>query len=642
MPPSPQENPLLVALGSDAPALRLIHAAFWASRERGSAWVAVHVETPGQEEVEEGDQARLWLEEAESLGAKTLWIPAQTLVAGLQEAIRKTTPSEVFLGLGRDRWPWGRLGHSSAQELLRRQPGIRITTISLEPEVRQGPTLPPRDQWLGVILGSLGILGACTGLGAILPPEQPLPAIFLLFLLGTAIIAERWGLMAGALAVAASALLFDVVFDAAPGSLVVGNWPLMALFLVILMGGQFAVALSERLKLQTHNSRRRAAHLAALLMLGRNLAKTVNPGEVAEALAQLGERLLHRRLQLLIPQEGGGWKVFPEGSLVFPPSNLNTESLTQGSRSMEPFLDGTYAYLPLGHGESLEGALRIAASKKTDLEEESWELLRAFAVQVALALERVRWLEAAQKTRLENETERMRSALLGAISHDLRTPLAGIQGAASSLLLAPEALSEPARRDLLAMIHDESERLTRLLTNLLDLTRLESGAIRVQKEWHPLEELVGAALRQAEAAHGHIQLEMELPADLPLVPVDGALLEQLLINLLANARRYAPESPVHLKAWLGQHTLELAVSDRGPGIPEDFRERIFQKFFQMPGGTQEGGVGLGLAICDAIARAHGGRIWTRSRREGEGASFRVSLPLEGSPPPLPLSEEQVS
>jgi len=134
-------------------------------------------------------------------------------------------------------------------------------------------------------------------------------------------------------------------------------------------------------------------------------------------------------------------------------------------------------------------------------------------------------------------------------------------------------------------------------------------------------------------------VDLDLPEDLPLIPVDGALLEQLLINLLVNARRHAPESPVHLRAWLGQGTLELAVSDRGPGIPEGYRERVFEKFFRLPGGNQDGGVGLGLAICDAIARAHGGRIWTRARSEGEGSTFRVSLPCEGSPPPGPMDEE---
>lgn len=628
-------KPLLVALGSDAQALRLVHTAFWASREQARPWVAVHVEIPGEDGPEEADQARLWLEEAESLGGRALWLQARTLVGGLLKALQQTGADEIRLGQGRDRWPWGRLGHSTAQELLRRQPAARVLPIALEPETAPVPAFPPRGQRLGACFGSLGVLAACAGLSAILPPEQPIPAVFLIFLLGTAFIASRWGLGTGALAVAFSAL---------PGHLLAIEWPLRILFLTLLMGGQFAVALTERLTQQTRTSRRRAALLAALLLLGRNLAKVTKPEEIAGALTHLGERLLHRSIQLLIPQDDGTWRQLPEDLPLVLPLAFQAENLAQDPQAghLEPLFDGSHAYLPLGHGESHEGVLRIPMSRRQELNEEGWELLRAFALQVALALERVHWLEAAQKTRLENETERMRSALLGSISHDLRTPLAGIQGAASSLLLAPDALSEPARRDLLAMIHDESERLTQLLTNLLELTRLESGTIRVQKEWHPLEELVVAALQRAEAAHGSIRIEMEIPEDLPLVPVDGALLEQLFTNLFVNARRHAPESPVRLRAWLDPESVEFSVSDRGPGIPEDLREQIFKKFFQVPGATQDGGVGLGLAICEAIARAHGGRIWAASPIEGAGSCFRISLPLEGAPPPLPHDEEQAS
>lgn len=638
MPDSTDTSPLLVALGSDAQALRLIHAGFWSVREAGRPWVAVHVEVPGEAEAETSDQARLWLEEAQSLGAETLWIQARTLVQGIQEAVRRTGAEEVMLGKGSGRWLWSRLGHSSAQELQRRLPGLRITPVFLGPEMPPSPIAPPRDQWAGAFFGALGILGACTGLGAILPPELPLPAIFLLYLLATALIAQRWGLLVGALSVAASAVIFDLVFDSVQGSLQVGNWPLLALFLVILMGGQVAVALAERLAHQTRNSRRRAALLAALLMLGRNLNRATGPQGIAEVLAHVGERLLHRRIHLLLPRTDGAWQTLPLGPAPPEAPPLDPETFPR-TGELQPVFKGGFAFLPLGHGEALEGILAVEVDTQRDLDEDGWELLRAFTVQVAIALERVRWFETAQQTRLENETERMRSALLGAISHDLRTPLAGIQGAASTLLLASETLEPSTRSDLLTMIHDESERLNQLLANLLDLTSLESGVIRVQKEWQPLEEVIGAALRHAEAGHGNLQVELELPEDLPLVPVDGALLEQLLINLLLNAQRHAPESPVTLRAWVASDTLELAISDRGPGIPEALRERIFEKFFQLPGSRGEGGVGLGLAICDAIARAHGGRIWARARREGQGTAFRLSLPLEGVPPTLPLDEE---
>ena len=253
-------------------------------------------------------------------------------------------------------------------------------------------------------------------------------------------------------------------------------------------------------------------------------------------------------------------------------------------------------------------------------------------MQIALALERLRWLEEARKAQLESETERMRSTLLGAIGHDLRTPLAAIHGAAGSLLL-PSDMSDSTRRDLLTMIQEESERLAQLLGNLLDLTRLESGAIQVQKEWQPLEEVVGSALGGLERRQGALPVQVELPESLPLVPLDAALIEQVLVNLLTNAQRHAPGREIDLRAWEEPGWVHLEVADRGPGIPANLQERIFDKFFRLPE-AGEGGVGLGLAICRAIAQAHGGRIQVQDR-PGGGSSFRLALPLDGTPPPPP-------
>jgi two-component system sensor histidine kinase KdpD len=184
------------------------------------------------------------------------------------------------------------------------------------------------------------------------------------------------------------------------------------------------------------------------------------------------------------------------------------------------------------------------------------------------------------------------------------------------------------------MIQEESDRLAQLLTNLLELTRLESGILQVEKAWQPFEEIVGSVVLRAEREGQEVLLD--LPADLPLVPMDGALLQQALINLLANASRHAPGHPVELRAWREGGAFQLEVADRGPGIPVPSLDRIFDKFVRLPGGGQ-GGVGLGLPICRAIVQAHGGRIWAENR-EGGGTAFRLELPLEG--PPLPPLEPE--
>jgi two-component system, OmpR family, sensor histidine kinase KdpD len=235
------------------------------------------------------------------------------------------------------------------------------------------------------------------------------------------------------------------------------------------------------------------------------------------------------------------------------------------------------------------------------------------------------------------ETERMRNAVLSAVSHDLRTPLATITGATSTLLEQKDEQDPAVRRELIQSVYDEAVRLDRLVNNLLYMTRLEAGAVQVHKEWLPIEEVVGAALGRLESQlQGHV-VKTHLPSDLPLVPLDGVLIEQVLWNLLDNALKYAPPgSSIDLSATVRDDELIIEVADRGPGVPSGNEQRIFDKFYRAaPAGTR--GVGLGLTICRGIVEAHGGRIWMENRPEG-GAAFRFTLPLEGERPTVEVEK----
>ena len=226
------------------------------------------------------------------------------------------------------------------------------------------------------------------------------------------------------------------------------------------------------------------------------------------------------------------------------------------------------------------------------------------------------------------------------ISHDLRTPLASITGAASSLLEVPGNLEPSPRRDLLETIHEEAFRLNRLVANLLDMTRLESGALQVKKEWLPIEEPIGGALNRLEGVLKGQHIETHVAADLPLAAFDGLLIEQLLVNLLENALKYTPAgSPITITASATADELSVEVKDRGPGVPRDQEERIFNKFHRLGTNGRQGGVGLGLTICRGIITAHGGRIGVENR-EGGGASFGFTIPIEGDPPPMPGPESE--
>ncbi|WP_243345626.1 ATP-binding protein [Mesoterricola sediminis] len=635
----PTGGPILVGLGSDARSLRLVHAGFRMASERGCPWRVVHVEVPGWNTPEESDQARVWLQEASELGAEALWVRAPSVVSGLLAQARGRTPSLIILGLARARGPWDRLERSRIHALLGRHLDVPLLAVPLDGDAPREPRGDVFRDLVGVGAALAVILVLAGIFGAALAVEIGFPALALVFGLAIWFIHQRWGLATALAGVAGSLALYAGVFPGPARGLAVGDWPHLAAFAANQGGVLLLVHLLERLRREYRAGRIAQAESVLLMLLGRSLARCSTIEEVAEVLTQRIQGLFHAEAWMRLPAEGGGWRSYPEGRPA-PPCPAPEQMLPAfaaapaGEDPLAPLHLAPCAYVPLGGPAGPAGLLQLRPAGGGSLPQHRWGLLQAFATQGSLALERIRWVEAAQRARVENETERARSALLGAVSHDLRTPLAAIQGAATSLLLPEGALPEASRRDLLAMIRDESVRLARLLGNLLDLTRLESGVLRVQKAWQPLDEVVGSALGRAER-EGPLPVDVVLPADLPPVPLDGGLMEQVLLNLLANARRHAGGSPVRLEAWAAGDSVELAVEDRGPGIPEAYHARVFEKFFRMPDRQGDGGVGLGLAICDAILKAHEGRIWVEDRAGG-GARFRLSLPTGGPPPEPPL------
>lgn len=626
-------EPVLVALGSEARTLRLVHAGFRLAREQGRPWVAAHVEVPGWETTEEADQARVWLQEARDLGAETAWVKSSTIANGLMVELKRTGSTTLLVGQSHRRGLLTRLERARTHELLKARFDLHIITLPLEPEVPGRGAVRTWADAVGVLAATAVLLVVSTITASALAVVAGPPAIPLVFSAAMAFIAHRWGRRAALPAIALSLLIYLYVFAEPRFSLSFTSGRDLLYFLGTLAVVHLLVDLVDRLRLESRLTRRREAETVLLMLLSRALARCSTVPEVADVLSQRFASLHQAEAWLLTPGEADTWTGAPSPpDRLPPPSELLAHFSRTSSREdpLEPlFRDGcTFVALPSMRGT--EGLLRIRRPLGEPFPPTSWGSLQAFAVQGALALERIHWLEAARKAHVERETERVRNSLLSAISHDLRTPLAAIQGAASSLLLPAEPLPESTRRDMLSMIHDESERLAHLLSNLLDLTRLESGVIRARKEWQPLDEVVGAVLRRIEPG---LEVQVRLPPDLPLVPLDAALAEQLLTNLLGNAHRHAPACPVTLQAWAEPGTLELAIADRGPGIPAALRERVFDKFFRLPD-AGDGGVGLGLAICEAIVKTHGGRIWVEDALAG-GASFRVSLPRDGEPPALP-------
>ena len=296
--------------------------------------------------------------------------------------------------------------------------------------------------------------------------------------------------------------------------------------------------------------------------------------------------------------------------------------------------DARATYLPLKGSRGSLGVLGVRPHSPTQwLEADQRQLLEAFATQTALALERSLLAEQSTAERQRTDQERLRNALLSSISHDLRTPLGVITGAVSTALETPD-ISDSTRRDLLISAQEEAQRLHRLVSNLLDITRLEAGALELHTEWIPMEEVVGAALNRRELGSEIARVRTHLPEDLPMIAMDAVLMEQVLVNLIDNALKYSPPgSPVDIKAWAAGKSLTLSVADQGPGIAPGEEARIFEKLVRGEAGASRPGAGLGLAICKGIVAAHGGQIQAVNHPQG-GAQFLISLPL-GTPPAVP-------
>ncbi len=454
------------------------------------------------------------------------------------------------------------------------------------------PEAPARGGWrrrcADVLIG-IASAALCTLLGWQCRSWGDLSLFIMLFLVGSVLTALWRGRLASAVATVLGMLAFDFFFETPAYSLSVANWPNFAVFTGFLAISQLVANLVYRLRTQAREALLRERETAALYSLAENLSTEAS----TQGLRQVAEGALSDLMKLPVH--------------VLPPGSATQE--------------GTV--LPLVGPRGSLGSLHVGVPSHGPAR----AFLEACARQVALALERAQLAEEAEQAHTKAELELTRSTLLSAVSHDFRTPLSTIQAAATTLVQESELLEAIDLHDLAELIVKESSRLDHLVGNLLDLMRLEAGALRPNLEMQPLEEVVGTVLNRLEPLLGSIRAD--LPDDLPLLPLDSVLVEQLLTNLLENAFKHGAGGQVRLRSEANADTLLVEVADEGPGVPVALRDRVFEKFYRQPGGSADGGVGLGLAICQAIVKLHGGRIWVETSPEG-GASFRFTLPLQGS------------
>ncbi|HEU4764618.1 MAG TPA: DUF4118 domain-containing protein [Candidatus Eisenbacteria bacterium] len=485
----------------------------------------------------------------------------------------------------------------------------------------------------GGYVGVLLILGVCTALAALMQRHFDFAGLTMVYLLGVVVSAVAFGRGPAVLASVLSVAIFDFAFVPPRYTFEVADAQYLVVFAVMLTVAVITGTLTARLREQREESRMRERRTEALYRLTHDLAVRSTVRDVLLAAVERVSELFGARAAALVADPQGVLTIAAgdPAAVASAPDRAAAEwaySNGQAAGAVTGIPPGARGIsTPLIAGAKVLGVLSLDAPAPGS---DAQELLRALSNQTALALERCRLAEDATRIRGQIEVERARSALLSSVSHDLRTPLASIAGAASSLKAGD--LPSGTRADLAQMISEEAERLDRLIGNLLDMTRVESGTLQVKKEWHSMEDIVGAALTRLERQLGGRRVRLSLPADLPLVPADDVLLEAVVRNLVENAHKYsAPEAPIDVAACIEGTWLRLDVADRGIGLREGEERRVFEKFYRGEPARALPGVGLGLAICRGVIEAHRGTI-EAANRAGGGAVFTVRLPLEGAPP----------
>lgn len=461
--------------------------------------------------------------------------------------------------------------------------------------------------------------------------EATLIQVYLLGILPVALRGDRGAAIAAAIL---SVAAFDFFFVHPYLTFAVSDTQYLLTFVIMGLVGVVISTLTSRLVAQLSAARHRERRAQALYQLSRSLLAV---REAADLLAE-GARVIGSELG----QPVGAWLRGREGEpvvasdLELTPDELEALrwTLKEGHPAgpgMGAWPGSRYLLLPVIGARGLHGALALGwAELEADPAGDVRGTLATSVNQLAMALDEARSREEADRALRQAEAEHLRSALLSSVSHDLRTPLTGIVGAASSLVDGADRLSPDVRRELAQGIEEEALRMNRLVNNLLQATRLEAGASPIARTWFPLEEAIGPVLARLAPELAVHAVSVELPPDLPLVHGDPVLIEQVFANLLDNAAKYSPPgTPVRIRAWPDGDWLWVEVSDRGPGLPAGQEEAVFQKFRRFPGASGAGGAGLGLAIARGVVQAHGGTIAARNLPEG-GAAFRFSLPLASS------------
>ena len=642
------EGALLCCIGPHEGAEHVVRSAARLAQQLAVTWHAVYVETPRLQRLDRGRREGILqtVKLARDLGASTAVVSAQDVAQALVDYARTHNLSKLVLGHSRAArwWPRRPLGLAVGV----RAPDIDRIEVGQSQRPRPTPLpserVPNTSAGIGEPLRPYLWAGALCALTTLLThalvPFFDLANIVMVFLLAVVGVGVWLGRGPAVLAAFVNVAAFDFFFVPPRLSFAVADVQYLLTFGVMLVVGLVVGQLTAGLRFQAQVATHRETRSRALFEAARDLSNmlTIEQAlEVAQAViarefrAQVVIYVLggDDRLQLA-PTDAAGLDLGTAQWVLdhHQPAGLGTDTLAGSA----------WLYLPLKATMRSRGVLALKpAEPRYLLVPEQRQQLETFAALAAMALERVHYIDVAQGATVQMESERLRNSLLSALSHDLRTPLAVLVGLADTLAASQPTLASH-QQALAGAIGEKALRMTDMVTNLLDMARIQSGEIRLRAEWQSLEEIIGAAIKATHGALGERRVGVQIDPAVPLVECDAALIERVLANLLENAAKYTPPaSAVQVIVRVADAAVRISVRDHGPGVAKGQEEIIFDKFTRGNVESALPGVGLGLAICRAIVEAHRGRIWVEPTDDG-GATFSFTLPI-GAPPAVDLADD---
>ena len=670
---------LLVCVGPGPEAPTLVRAAARLAASVRADWIAVYVETPRLQRLPDARRQRTLdaLKLAAELGAETATLAGDDAVAALIGYAKVRNVSKIVAGGSSKVGLARRFARPFGEKLAERAGDVDLMLIraSASDEVRAVPLDAGARDWrdafahLGTrrsplqhYLYAAAICVAITGVASVVSARLDLTNLVMLYLLGVVFSAVRLGRGPGVLQSFLSVAAFDFFFVPPRMSFSVSDTQYLLTFFGMLLTSLVISHLTSTLTRQASIAQRRERRTGAIYAMARELGAALTTEQIVEIGSRHVGEVFRARVAFLLPDSADQVRQKieePDAVVTLTGADLDCDvgqwvydQQKPAGRGTDTLPATTALYLPLKAPMRTRGVLAVASRDPRELDvPEQLRMLDAFAAQIALALERVHYVEIARDALVNMESERLRNSLLSAISHDLRTPLTTIVGFSSMLAnargAAPHtpAADRSAQREgeLVDAIHDEALRMTGIVTNLLDMARLQAGSVQLKREWSLLEETVGAALAACKRVLAQHPARVSLPADLPLLQMDAVLMERLFTNLFENAAKYTPaDTPIDIGAERvtddGHPFVRVHVDDHGPGLPSGMETRIFDKFTRGEKESATPGIGLGLAICRAIVEAHGGRIGALNRTGPDGrvtgARFWFTLPVD-TPPAVP-------